>query len=62
MNHELTLCSKCNCITKTIQNKCGKCGENKRMNRTDELKKEIETHKEIIENRRMNIHENASGN
>ena len=32
------------------------------MNRITELLKEIETHKEIIENRKINIHENASGN
>jgi hypothetical protein len=31
------------------------------MNRTTKLLREIETHKEIIENRKINIHENASG-
>ena len=25
----ISQCDSCNCMTKTIDNKCGKCGENK---------------------------------
>jgi hypothetical protein len=29
LNNEISLCKKCNCMTKTVNNKCGKCKETK---------------------------------
>lgn len=28
-SEEISLCSSCNCMTKTIKNKCGKCKNDK---------------------------------
>lgn len=32
---KLTLCPKCYCMTKTINNKCGKCGADKEVKKNE---------------------------
>ena len=33
---EISLCKNCHCMTKTINNKCGKCGDIKVMSNVDD--------------------------
>jgi hypothetical protein len=46
---EISLCNSCNCMTKTINGKCGKCKSNKEISQEEKIQ-ELQRYKEMYYN------------